>query len=139
MPRKQVRVEDWSTSDKLLLIQSWAAHGNSQSEIAAQMQISRRTLQRWIKEYPSTIGTAMTNGGAVANAAVENKLFTKAMNGDTACIIFYLKNRAPQYWSEHPELRGFDGKVVFVDDIPKTAPRAESSAEAGTAEPADHT
>lgn len=145
MPRKRPHPEDWVDPSGLLLLQRWAQNGLSQTEIVKEMhrvrgtELSERTLRRWIKNYPTTIGRALQNGIEASLAAVENALFQKAMSGDNAAMIFYLKNKDPQHWSEHPELRGVSGKVVFIDDIPATQPpKPAADKPAGEAEQPDH-
>ena len=131
MPKKRPKAEDWTDPTGLLLLQSWAQQGFSQEEICASMErlrgvpISPRSLRRWIDKYPATIGAA---------AVVENALFKKAANGDLGAICFYLKNKCPDRWSEHPELRGMSGKVVFIDDIPATkSPEPANQQQPGSA------
>lgn len=121
MPRHRPTIDDWTAPERLLRVQSLAMHGYNHEELAKEMGISRRTLERWMVQDPR-LKQAVTNGGEAAVAAVENALFKKAQSGDLGAMCFFLKNRAPKHWSEHPELRGYDGKVVFIDDIPKTAP-----------------
>nr|DAM26716.1 MAG TPA: terminase small subunit [Caudoviricetes sp.] len=107
--------------------------GLTQAEICAAIDVPVRTFRRWCTENKS-IAQAVANGKEVAVAAVEDALYKKALSGDLGAMCFFLKNRAPEQWSEHPELRGYDGKVVFVDDIPKTAPPAAEPAGAEAAE-----
>ena len=137
MPKKRPKAEDWTDPTGLLLLQSWAQQGFSQEEICASMErlrgvpISPRSLRRWIDKYPATIGAALNNGKEASVAVVENALFKKAANGDLG---FYLKNKCPDRWSEHPELRGMSGKVVFIDDIPATkSPEPANQQQPGSA------
>ena len=128
MPKKRPKADDWADPQGLMLLQSWAQQGLSYAEICANMArvcgvpVSERSLRRWITAYPDTIGVAITNGREMSVAVVENALYKKAANGDLGAICFFLKNKAPDRWSEHPELRGMSGKVVFIDDIPATKP-----------------
>lgn len=142
MPRKRPSPNDWTDPAGLLLLQHWAQDGLSIPQICAEMErvrgtkLTDRSLYRWCRAFPATIGAAISNGREVSVASVENALYKKAMSGDNAAMIFYLKNKAPERWSEHPELRGMSGKVVFIDDIPATQPPSEQPAEQ---QPADET
>lgn len=99
MPRKRPHPEDWVDPSGLLLLQRWAQNGLSQTEIVKEMhrvrgtELSERTLRRWIKNYPTTIGRALQNGVEASLAAVENALFQKAMSGDNAAMIFISKTK----------------------------------------------
>lgn len=118
MPRKRVKIEDWETPQALLSLQSLAMRGLTQEQIAQTIGVPIRTFSRW-KKKSAAIQKALATGLDAANAAVENALFLKAQNGDLGAICFWLKNRASDRWSEHPEIRGADSKVIFVDDIPR--------------------
>lgn len=128
MPKRRPKAEDWEDSAGLLLIQSWAQQGLSLRQIGKEMgrvrgvEVAESTIRKWCRVHPATIGVAITNGREVSIAQVENSLYKKAVNGDLGAICFYLKNKAPDRWSEHPELRGMSGKVVFIDDIPSQKP-----------------
>ena len=111
-------------------------HGLTQAEICEQIGVPVRTFRRWCTQDPR-IKQAISVGAEAALASVENALFKKAQSGDLGAMCFFLKNRDPEHWSEHPELRGYDGKVVFVDDIPKTEAPKPSQAAAETEQP-DH-
>ena len=119
MPKKRPKAEDWTDPTGLLLLQSWAQQGLSQEEICTNMErlrgvpIAPRTLRRWIAKYPATIGVAFNNGREASIAIVENALFQKASKGDLGAICFYLKNKCPDRWSEHPELLGMSGKTNY--------------------------
>ena len=110
--------------------------GLTQAEICEQIGVPVRTFRRWCTQDPR-IKQALSVGAEAALASVENALFKKAQSGDLGAMCFFLKNRDPEHWSEHPELRGYDGKVVFVDDIPKTAAPKPAEAAAETKQP-DH-
>lgn len=131
------KIDEWNTPQGLLLLQRYAMYGMTQKEICEQIQVPERTFRRWCAQDPR-IKQAVSSGGDVAVAAVANALFKKAQNGDLGAICFFLKNRDPAHWSDHPEMRGQDGKVVFVDDIPAANPAAQSPA-GGEADQPDHT
>lgn len=122
---KGKRIDKWATPAALLQIQSWGQRGMTKEQIAEKIGISRRQLDRWASANPG-IKTALENGKEAAVAAVENALFKKAASGDLGAICFYLKNRAPEHWSEHPEYKGLTG-VIFEDDIPRPQPSGKAA------------
>ena len=124
---RESQISKWNSPSGLLRLQRLAMHGLTQAEICEQIGVPTRTFRRWCTQDPR-IKQALS---------VENALFKKAQSGDLGAMCFYLKNRDPEHWSEHPELRGYDGKVVFVDDIPKTETPKPSQAAAETEQP-DH-
>lgn len=83
--------------------------GLPQAEVAACLGITEKTLR---KHYRADLDHATVK----ANATVAEALFTKAINGDTAAMIFWLKARAR--WSE---------KAVESDDDAPPPVRVEVS------------
>lgn len=80
--------------------------GINQPDIAKVMGISEDTLQR---KYRETLDIS----AAKTLANIANTLVQKALNGDTASIIFYLKTRGKkQGWSERIEVTGADGDRI---------------------------
>lgn len=135
MPRKQNNIRDWVTDAALLRIRSLAMRGLSQDQIAEALGLPVRTFKRWIspksnKPESVQLRKAVETGRDVAVAAVENALFNKAVSGDLGAICYFLNNRAADHWSNHPELKGMDGKVVFIDDIPQDAAAGAPETEA---------
>jgi hypothetical protein len=66
------------------------------SHAAQAAGVSRNTVYRWRyedREFASLWDEAHEN----AVDAVESVLYQKALNGDTICLIFYLKAHRPQY------------------------------------------
>lgn len=127
MPRKKYDINDWATDEALLRIRGLSMRGLSQDQIAEAIGVPVRTFKRWISPKNNTAAgrqmrKAVDMGRDVAVAAVENALFNKAVSGDLGAICYFLNNRAAEHWSNHPELKGMDGKVVFIDDIPREAP-----------------
>lgn len=83
--------QKWLENDNLILLQGWKRNGLTDEQIAQNIGISARTLERWKKSY-SQICRALKVGREQANFAVEGKLLQKAMAGNTTAMIFWLKN-----------------------------------------------
>lgn len=81
----------WLENDNLILLQGWKRNGLTDEQIAKNIGISARTLERWKKQY-SQICRALKVGCEQANFAVEGKLLQKALSGNTTAMIFWLKN-----------------------------------------------
>lgn len=92
----------WLEKDNLLLLQGWKRNGLTDEEIANNIGVAPRTLERWKAKF-SQICRVLKIGKEKANFAVENKLFEKAMKGNTAAMIFFLKNNWRDKYSEHPK------------------------------------
>ena len=133
---RESKISKWNTPSGKLRLQRLAMQGLTQAEICEAIGVPVRTFRRWCTQDPG-IAQAVSNGKEAAVAAVENALFKKAQSGDLGAICFFLKNRDPEHWSEHPELRGREGKVVIVDDIPKSAVPAPKPAEPASEQSAD--
>lgn len=135
MPRKRYDMSEWTTDAALLRIRSLAMRGLSQDQIAEALGVPVRTFKRWVspkstKPESLQLRKALEAGHDIAIAAVENALFNKAVGGDLGAICYFLNNRAAEHWSNHPELKGMDGKVVFIDDIPQNAAAGAPETEA---------
>lgn len=81
----------WLENDNLILLQGWKRNGLTDEQIAHNIGVSPRTLERW-KGNHSQICRALKVGKEQANFAVEGKLFQRAMSGNTTAMIFWLKN-----------------------------------------------
>ena len=81
----------WLENDNLILLQGWKRNGLTDEQIAKNIGISARTLERWKNQY-GQICRALKVGREQANFAVEGKLLQKAMSGNTTAMIFWLKN-----------------------------------------------
>lgn len=127
MPRKKADIAEWTTPNMLLLIQYMCMNGATEDDVAKRIGISRRQLFRWKKKEPQ-LALALQNGKEASVAAVTNKVYQLALKGNMTAAIWYLKNRDPEHWSDHPDLRGTMGKVVFVDDIPRVSPDQDNNA-----------
>lgn len=95
------KIQDWLTQESLTLLQGWARNGLEQQQIAHNIGITPKTLCTWKNQYPE-IKKAIAVGKEVADLAIENALFSKALRGDTGAMIFYLKNRKPKEWRDRP-------------------------------------
>lgn len=92
----------WLKEDNLLLLQGWKRDGLTDEQVAEKIGVAARTLERW-KASHSQISRALKIGKTKANFAVENKLFQKAMTGNIAAIIFWLKNNWHEKYSDNPK------------------------------------
>lgn len=81
----------WLEDDNLILLQGWKRNGLTDEQIAKNIGINVRTLDKWKAKY-GRIGQALKIGHEQANYAVEGKLLKKALSGNTTAMIFWLKN-----------------------------------------------
>ena len=81
----------WLEKENLVLIQGWKMNGLTDEQIAKNIGIAPRTLERWKKKY-SQISRVLKIGHEQANFIIENELFAKATQGNTTAMIFWLKN-----------------------------------------------
>lgn len=95
------KYEAWTRPTGLVLLQGWARDGLTDAEIAAKVGISRSTLGEWKNKYPE-IADALSQGKDVADYAVENSLYRRALAGDVTACIFWLKNRKPTSGATSP-------------------------------------
>lgn len=93
------------TAETRKMVESLTAYGIKQDEIAAILEIDRNTL---MSHYRLEIDT----GTPKANSQVAQRLYKKALDGDTSSMIFWLKTRGR--WSEtvRQEISGPDGGPV---------------------------
>lgn len=66
------------TPEGLIKIEGWARHGLTDEQIAANIGISRSTLNEWKKKY-SDISDALKRGKEVVDRQVENALLKRAL------------------------------------------------------------
>jgi hypothetical protein len=88
-------MRDKRDTKKKRFIETLAAQGTV-SQAAQAAGVSRNTVYRWRdedREFAALWDEAHEN----AVEAVERVLYEKALNGDTICMIFYLKAHRPQY------------------------------------------
>lgn len=120
---KSKRLLYWEEPEQLALITGWSRRGLTMEEIAEKMDIKRSTLYEWMK-LSSDISDTIKKGKDRADAAVENALFTAALNGNVTAMIYYLKTRMPEYWSEKVEHK-VEAEVEQTSRLAYIAPRLE--------------
>ena len=99
--------EQWLENENLLLLRGWKTKGLTDQQIADNIGINVRTLDKW-KASHGQIRQALKRGKEHANYAVENALLKKAMGGNTTAMIFWLKNNYRDKYTDdvtNPELR----------------------------------
>jgi hypothetical protein len=85
------------TAHKLCLL------GCHDERIAEILNISHSTINQWKLDYPE-FSNALKDGRADADSTVASALYTKAINGDTTAMIFWLKNRQKEYWRDKQDI-----------------------------------
>ena len=86
-------------------VEHLAALGMTQEDVGKILGVSSDTIY---KHYNDAFG----KGKAVARAKVANKLFEKAMSGDSASIFFYLKTQAGWRETQHVDNTSSDGSMT---------------------------
>lgn len=128
----RVKRSKWETPDKLIYLEDLCRNGATMQDIAKVIGISKTTLYKWQRES-ELIAKALTNGKDIADALVENALFTKAITGNVLAQIFWLKNRRPDKWRdkvEHEVKTDIEqeqsGIVILAPRLPQNEPPTES-------------
>ncbi len=93
----------------LAKVESLAAQGLTQDQIADALGISERTLHSR-KAESAEFAAAIKRGKAKGIGVISNALFQNAKSGNVAAQIFFLKARAG--WTDKTELTGKDGGPV---------------------------
>jgi hypothetical protein len=87
------------------------SYGNI-SIVAKSFDVARTTVMNWIKEDGIDDVVQHARDGLLDLA--ENKIAQKIAEGDTACIIFFLKTQGKKRgYIERQELTGSDDKPLF--------------------------
>ena len=79
------------TEQNAKMVEAMTAYGVTQGDIAAVLGVSLSTIKT---HYRDELDTAI----AKANSKIAERLYKKALDGDTTSMIFWLKTRAR--WSE---------------------------------------
>lgn len=72
------KYEPWLTEEGLLQLEAWARNGLTDEQIAANMGITRSTLNEWKKKY-SDISDTLKRGKDIVDIQVENALLKRAL------------------------------------------------------------
>ena len=84
------------------LVETHTAVGTRQEIIASIMGITVPTLHKYYRKE-------LDEAAAKANAAIGGALYKKAIGGDNACMIFWMKTRAKWRETHRLEHSGVDG------------------------------
>ena len=79
-----------------------AGLGLTKQQIAVSLGMASSTLFEKVKKYPE-FSESIKRGRIAGISEVSNALFESASAGNITAMIFYLKNRAPESWSDHPQ------------------------------------
>ncbi|MBT7081617.1 MAG: HTH domain-containing protein [Chloroflexi bacterium] len=92
-------------------------HGNI-SAAARELDVSRMTIYRRIEENDG-LRDVIESAKETKIDNIEEKLYTKAMGGDTTAMIFFLKTQGKSRgYTERQEITGIDGNPVnFIVSI----------------------
>ena len=87
---------------KFELIEGWVRSGLTNEQVAKNLGISKVTLYKYRDEHPE-LAELLKRTKEIVDYEVENALYKKAMEGNIAAIIFWLKNRRPDKWKDRRE------------------------------------
>lgn len=96
------------TAEQRSQVKLFAAYGISHEDIAEQIGIDPKTLR---KHFRKELKTGVTE----ANAKIAQRLFKKAIDGDTTAMIWWTKARAGWRETQRQEVTGADGGPVQLD------------------------
>lgn len=85
-----------ATGDMRRQVEGMAGIGIRQDQIAAIIRCDPKTLRKHFHDE-------LERGSALATMKVAKRLYDRALDGDTACLIFWMKARAG--WREKAELQ----------------------------------
>ena len=91
--------QKWLEPENLLMLQGWKLQGLTDEQVAGNIGINPRTLEKWKSKY-GQIRQALNRGKMQANFTVENRLLKKAIDGDNTAMIFFLKNNYREKYSD---------------------------------------
>lgn len=130
------------------LVRGLARRGYTCEEIASELGIAKKTLYAWRNKHPElrialkegrdfadmkveeslyhrALGYKVTEKRTIIGTnpdggqqAAKIEIIEKELPPDPAAMIFWLKNRNPSLWRDHPTNMNVDDKPMIVDDIP---------------------
>lgn len=136
------KYQKWLTKDGRLLLEAWARDGLTDEQIAHNLGITTSTLYAWKNRFPE-ISEALKKGKEVVDVEVENALLKRAKGfayleekqeidavgrrtvtrtvkqvaPDVGAAAFWLKNRKPSVWRDHPS--GSDDNTGQLEQLLK--------------------
>lgn len=102
MAGRSRKFSDWTKKDKLIVIAGWKLKGVTDKQVATNIGITQRTLDRW-KNRSRPLCLVLKRSKERVNFVVENQLLKQAMAGNLTAIIFYLKNNYRVKYSDNSE------------------------------------
>jgi hypothetical protein len=100
-------------------VESLCLLGLTDEQLATALGICRDTLYQWKQEWPE-FSDAINAGRIDSDGEVVKSLRTKALEGDTTAMIFWLKNRHPKYWRDkhdHAHTGADGGPIAHSVDV----------------------
>lgn len=94
---------DWEDEEVLEQVAMLAGMGFTEQDIADYHGINSSTLRRNKAKY-ERLCTVIKKGRKKAVGSVSSMLYNKAKGGNVTAMIFFLKNRAPELWSDTQRL-----------------------------------
>lgn len=136
------KYQKWLTKDGRLLLEAWARDGLTDEQIAHNLSITTSTLYAWKNRFPE-ISESLKKGKEVVDVEVENALLKRAKGfayleekqeidavgrrtvtktvkqipPDVGAAAFWLKNRKPSVWRDHPS--GADDNTGQLEQLLK--------------------
>ena len=89
--------------NKLAIAQSLSMQGQSTSQIAEALEMSRKTLHNLQVKHPS-LKKALDSGRLTVVAMCQNKLMERVNSGDTTAIIYALKVYGGDFFNDRKPL-----------------------------------
>ncbi|MBQ7227747.1 MAG: hypothetical protein IJX05_05050 [Clostridia bacterium] len=83
-------------------IKDWVRNGATDEDIYTRLGISKNAFYEYKRKYNDFYDSLKENRDYV-DGQVENALLQSALKGNITAQIFWLKNRRPKTWREHPE------------------------------------
>ena len=103
------------TEEFLAKVEHLAARGLSQQQVCHALGFSE-TWWYDAKQKNSDISDSFKRGQAKGLAEVSNAIYEQALNGSTGAACFFLKNRAPDRWSDVKSVNAVQINVAKMTD-----------------------
>lgn len=89
----------WTSDQGIAVISQWKRDGLTNKDVTEKLGIGMSTLYRWMEDS-GKLREALKLNREIANSTLENKAVQMALEGNTAMMIFLLKNRMPSKYAE---------------------------------------